>query len=882
MATRGGHRGCRTRELLLALTVDDLRRTLDAASGDEMGPAIAALGVQSRSAGRRAPQLLRTRLRNLGHDAGHDVACFLSQPVCRALEAMLPDDDSDSDPAALAAALTAGPLAELCRTWPAGLVRLSLESMWHAGDLALDDRDRLLALVDGGLASGDGAAGAAGVAGPVDADAPVSAPVPDGPVVVEPTVVAEPVDAPPTALDVLLADAVARARSGATALGHLSHLRAALEELTALDPGRTSAWYQYGLVVAALEELDEPSVVRPLPGPARSAFVLGCLRGCADINAEPAGVALTASERSVVEELLGRPEGEAVAAFVVLAHLDQPKAAVRFLSLVPRPFTGWRRVVEVVRARVEHLLGAGNGVEAELLLRALEDALWRWSSTAGGHGLGFEQEATALLLWRVSCRRRRSDFVGASRLLASLDEAWLTAATRGRVAGERAFIGAELPGIEALRFPRGEAEWSRLVDRLTPVRRHLVDAVDADPGDVVPQLLLGLLLHHEGDTSAAAVLSAAADQVDEPGLAREVRFHAALARLRLLEPGTDEGAYVDMSAAMAGGYTPAAEDLASAVVALEAHGSPHAGAFLSAALAAAPSAPALVTLVGQRARTGDDDACATAERVAVDSQLALSVRFELLDCALEGAGVRFDTEAAARLAGAIDDVLVRAGDSALDERFADVLAVNETLRLALDPASADALRLEVLRRIGRIEEARAIATALFYRAAGGGLRAFDPADLFDVLVELGLAPAELDDLARLLPSPPDGEEPAARLDEPLHVLFVGGNETQDRYRDAVEASVAERYGGMVRITWFLSGWRSNWHTDAARVEAAYGQADVVVLMTFVRTHLGQRVRRSSGEAGLPWVACTGHGREAIERAIDRAVALAVDRVGSSH
>lgn len=874
MGTQGGHRGCRTRELLLALTVDDLRMALDEASGDEMAPALAALGMQTRAAGRRAPQLLRTRFRSLGHDAAHDVACFLAQPLCRALDAMLPDEDGE-----VAAALEAGTLQQACRTWPLGLVRLTVESMWHAGDVDLDQRDRLLALVDAGNADAD-AEGVTAERSTPRAEAAVDEPV----VVIEPSAPAAPPVAMPTAssaLDLLLADAVGRARSGATALGHLAHLRTALEELTALDPGRTSAWYQYGLVIATLDALGDPSVVRPLPGVARAAFVLGCLRGCADINAEPAGVALTAAERSVVEDLLTRPEGDAVAVFVVLSHLDQPKAAVRFLSLAARPFTGWRRVVDGFRTRVDELLRTGNYVEAELLLRALEDALWRWSSSADGRGLEMEQEATALLLWRMSCRRRRSDFVGAARLLASVDEAWLTADTRARVAGERALIGAELPGIEALRFPRGEAEWARLVDRLTPVRRYLVEAVDGDPGDVLPQLLLGMLLYGEGDTSAAAALSAAGDQVGDDALAREVRFHAASARLRLLEPGTDEGAYVDMAAAVAGGYTPVAEDLASAVVALEAHGSPHAGAFLSSALALAPSAPALVVLVGQRARTGDEDACATAERVALDHRLALSVRFDLLDSALEGAGVRFDTEAAARLAGAIDDVLVRAGDTTLDERFADALAVNETLRLALDPASADALRLEVLRRIGRIEEARAIAVALFYRAAGGGLRAFDPADLFDVLVELGLAPAELDDLARLLPSPPDGEEPAARLDAPLHVLFVGGNETQDRYRDAVEAVVAERYAGMVRITWFLSGWRSNWHTDAARVEAAYGQADVVVLMTFVRTHLGQRVRRSAGEAGLPWVACTGHGREAIERAIDRAVAIAVDRVGSS-
>jgi hypothetical protein len=50
-----------------------------------------------------------------------------------------------------------------------------------------------------------------------------------------------------------------------------------------------------------------------------------------------------------------------------------------------------------------------------------------------------------------------------------------------------------------------------------------------------------------------------------------------------------------------------------------------------------------------------------------------------------------------------------------------------------------------------------------------------------------------------------------------------------------------------------------------------------MIMTFVRTLLGRRIRRTAGEAGLPWVACTGHGRAAIEAAIDRAICLVEKR-----
>lgn len=864
MPKPSGHRGCRTRELLLAFSVDDLRRVFDETSGDELAPVLGAVGVQSRSAGRKAPQLLRSRLRTLGHDACHDVACLLTQPVMRAMDALVPDDDGD-----LEAHLLAGPFAELCHTWPPALVRLTVETLWHIGDLDSDQRERLLALVE----ESPGTPAVATVSDDDERSEPPVEVAPDRPL--------DALDAATTALDTLLAAAIARARAGSAGLGHLSSLRIALEELIALDPARPAAWYHYGLVSAVMGD-GHGDLLQPLPGLARLSFVLGHLRGLADMEATDALVRLVRRQQSAVDELLRRPEGGAVAGAVVAAHLGEPRVAARLLGLVAASFEGWQDVVRHVHRRVDTLLGTGLAVEAELLLRALEDALWRWSSRSDGPGRGCEEEATAALLRRVACRRRRSDFVGAARLLATVDAGFLDTGRRASAACERAFIGAEIPGLESVRFPRGDNERARFVERLRPVGAHLADAVDADPGMVTANVLLGILLYAEGDASAApALATAAAALADDPkwtSLAREIRFHGALARLRLLEPGTDEAAYRELAAALDEGYVPAADDLASAVVALEAHGSPHAGAFLAAALGAAPAAPALIELVAGRAQAGDEAACRTAEAVAGDQGLPLSMRFHLLDAALVGAGARRDTEAAERLAGSVDDVLLRAGDADFDARFADLLGSDETLRAALDPVAADALRLEVLRRIGRIEEARAIALALFYRAAGGGLRGFDAADLFHVLVELGLATAELDDLARLLPSPPDGGEPATGLDRPVHVLFVGGNETQDRYRTAIDDSVAVRYDGKVRITWFLSGWRSNWHTDAARVEAAYGQADAVVLMTFIRTHLGQRVRRSAGDAGLPWVACTGHGREAIERAVDRAVAIVGDQL----
>jgi hypothetical protein len=111
------------------------------------------------------------------------------------------------------------------------------------------------------------------------------------------------------------------------------------------------------------------------------------------------------------------------------------------------------------------------------------------------------------------------------------------------------------------------------------------------------------------------------------------------------------------------------------------------------------------------------------------------------------------------------------------------------------------------------------------------------------------------------------------------VLFLGGNEVQEHYRPRLDAEFAESYGGAVEVDWVFPGWSSNWIKVADRIEASWSSRPpaTMVLMTFVRTNLGQWARRTAGEHGIPWVSCTGHGRAAIARSVDRAVRVALDR-----
>jgi len=80
------------------------------------------------------------------------------------------------------------------------------------------------------------------------------------------------------------------------------------------------------------------------------------------------------------------------------------------------------------------------------------------------------------------------------------------------------------------------------------------------------------------------------------------------------------------------------------------------------------------------------------------------------------------------------------------------------------------------------------------------------------------------------------------------------------------------------VEFIHSGWKSNWSEYAAKVErrlsAAYGAVDAIVVITMIRTILGEKVRALASAHDRPWVACTGRGFESLRRAAVKAAQLA--------
>lgn len=920
VASCGFPQRCRARELLRKLTIEELGVAIE--RGREPGRTnfLHAMGWISHS--KKVPALLRAKLATMDAQGLHSVLWILGAAPMATLAAFFgidnPEDDNVPDDVNVAEALHSGMLAAWCRIWPPALVCVTLEAMWDGGHISAEERDALIALSqdpdalaamptsprwerwaaedDSGAGCGDdeirkraiaaaeagGSHPGAGPNVPAPAKAAPPAPAPAAAAAAAAAAMDAPLGHGPASFEALVGDAVDTLLATSPVGAELDRLRSGLEWMIALDAARASTWHAYGKLVTQLPP--SANVVRPTADDTSLAFLIGQAAALARFGRADRLQALVREHPVVVERILEAPAGVEVVSAVLTARLEEPRETARLLALADRPFPGWRQFARAGRAKAAELIDKGGAVEAEIVLRAMEEALWRWSVGPAGVGgkSGLEAEAAGVAVLRAACRRSRSDFVGTARLLGDLDVELLDEDGRVAASREAAMAAAELTGLDQVRFPRDGKERARLIERLGRAAPHLEAVLERDPGHLEATVLLGLLAYCQGDDAGAARrLGAAAPRLAERSgegeLATAARFHWGLAQLRLLEPGTDEGAYQAVQAAMDAGYRPGVDELVSAAVALEAHGSPHAGQFLRTVASVAPTDPPVGDLVAERARSGDKDAGAAAEDLGVDRRLSLVRRFGLLDAALAGADQRRDADCAADLAGEIDEVLIRASQADLDERWAEALANNETLRGALEPAHADALRIGVLRRVGRLDEARAMARSLFYRAAAGDLRAFDAAELVELLRELGSEQAELNELGRLVRERPALDEPLDGPPPPVRIIFVGGAEPQEQSRPHVAASIAQRYQGTVGIDWFIPGWSSNWNKVAERVDAAYDHADAVVLMVLVRTNFGRWTRRTAGEHDLPWVSCTGHGRASMERAIDRAVALARDR-----
>ena len=227
-------------------------------------------------------------------------------------------------------------------------------------------------------------------------------------------------------------------------------------------------------------------------------------------------------------------------------------------------------------------------------------------------------------------------------------------------------------------------------------------------------------------------------------------------------------------------------------------------------------------------------------------------------------------------AEALDGLDKLAQDGVGVPEFLELLEHRSRYEPAWDRDDATVARARCLEAGGKYLDAVHVLQDLFHRLAAqereSGLD--DAAGVLDRIRGYGIDPSSYGNLtdrynalaaqeSEAVPSP---EGRPARI---VRVLVVGGAQQQARAEDLVRQKLRDA-DPHIQVTFVQTGWSGNWHRKFGEIEGAMASHDALVIMRFMRTHLGRRIREKW--TGGPWRSCWGGGHGAIVDAVTRAAA----------
>jgi len=224
------------------------------------------------------------------------------------------------------------------------------------------------------------------------------------------------------------------------------------------------------------------------------------------------------------------------------------------------------------------------------------------------------------------------------------------------------------------------------------------------------------------------------------------------------------------------------------------------------------------------------------------------------------------------------------GHDDISEEFARFLCESKEWDPAWRGEEADACLIRLYEQTGQREQATVILKKIFYQIAGD----FESRHLLelqgirdkihhwalnaDVIESMDCCLAKCCEEAECDVS----VEKRLKDGEAVHVLYVGGNETQQQYVEGIKSRLGSEYPGLT-LSFILPGWSSNWNKDVEVFKSKLRSADCVVLNRLVRTQFGRTVRKLCG-SDHPWLPCTGSGKKSLESAIVAAAHFHLGRV----
>lgn len=230
--------------------------------------------------------------------------------------------------------------------------------------------------------------------------------------------------------------------------------------------------------------------------------------------------------------------------------------------------------------------------------------------------------------------------------------------------------------------------------------------------------------------------------------------------------------------------------------------------------------------------------------------------------------VRGNNEKAAEVLDCLEEI---AHEGVGTPEFIDLLESSENVDPAWSPRDALWARVQLLKMGRRYDEVAMVLSEEFYSALYSERHAGreDAEQIVELLAEIGRPEDQLEPLRFAFgkTAPPDLEPLDASLDgAPVRVLFVGGDERQQAAATRVAAELQDSHPN-ITVHFIHPGWSGNWGGTLDRVVSKLATYQSVVLMRYVRTEFGRRLR---GQLEIPWVPCTGAGQERMKRSILKA------------
>lgn len=218
--------------------------------------------------------------------------------------------------------------------------------------------------------------------------------------------------------------------------------------------------------------------------------------------------------------------------------------------------------------------------------------------------------------------------------------------------------------------------------------------------------------------------------------------------------------------------------------------------------------------------------------------------------------------------------------------FLGLLKTENCGRLPWSREEADVGAARVRANRGQYEEAASGLTNLFHHYAGeaasGDREALEEAaGILETIRGYGLPQDWCHDLQLRYDAVCAEQQPLApRHDarsvapKPVVVLVVGGNEIQARDAERVEQKVKQD-DAAISLDFVHSGWTSNWNKHFESVKRKLdGGCDALVILRFIRTQLGRKVRAECGQREIQWRSSWSGGQGGIIRAVHRAAEAA--------